>query len=205
VADKNYVPNLNELSSDSDDDQPKNTLICPRNSAINAYTEAENSANTTFTESPNSDIIIPTKLLNSETIAPTQSQNSATITLTEPISSDTIILTEPISTDTIIPTEPQNRATVARIEPQSSVLITPTKKGKKKRKCPQMWKRNITKRLRNEGKEYVTRGKNKKIREARKVKQPCGEKYRLKCSANISEEQRQEMRSSLGRFKSLYN
>lgn len=78
-------------------------------------------------------------------------------------------------------------------EPGKNAEVTPTKKGKKKRKCPQMWKRNITKCLRNEGKEYVMRGKSKKIREARLLRQPCGNKCRLKCSKNISEGERQEI------------
>ena len=66
-----------------------------------------------------------------------------------------------------------------------------------------MWKRNITKGLRNEGKEYVTRGKSKTIREARAVKQPCGKKCRLRCSEIISEEQRQVIFDSYWALKTI--
>ena len=39
----------------------------------------------------------------------------------------------------------------------------------------------------------MTRGKNKNVREARRVKQPCGNRCRLKCNETISEEQRQQI------------
>ena len=89
------------------------------------------------------------------------------------------------------------------MESQNSANLTPTKKRKKRRKRPQMWKRNITKRVRNEGKEYVTRGKSKTIREARAVKQPCGKKCRLRCSEIISEEQRQVIFDSYWALKTI--
>ncbi|CAG9836190.1 unnamed protein product [Diabrotica balteata] len=71
----------------------------------------------------------------------------------------------------------------------------PTKKDKKlpmKRKSqPDEWIRNKAKRLRNSGKEYVTKSKEKKIKPMRKVGKPCTDKCKLQCSTKFTEEQRQ--------------
>ena len=47
------------------------------------------------------------------------------------------------------------------------------------------------------------RGKNKNVREARRVKQPCGNKCRLKCSESISDEQRQQIFDSYWALKTI--
>ncbi|XP_014278948.1 uncharacterized protein [Halyomorpha halys] len=58
------------------------------------------------------------------------------------------------------------------------------------------WKRSISKQLRNSGEAYETYSKNKKIRKCREIKAPCGEKCKLKCSAQINEKERQEIFSA---------
>ena len=69
-------------------------------------------------------------------------------------------------------------------------LGSPAKKGSKRKKRPENWGRSLQKKLRNEGKRYVMHTKEKKGREERKVKPPCGESCRLKCSTKFTEEQR---------------
>ena len=49
----------------------------------------------------------------------------------------------------------------------------------------------------------MTRGRNKNVREARRVKQPCENKCRLKCSEIISEEQRQQTFDSYWALKTI--
>lgn len=75
-------------------------------------------------------------------------------------------------------------------------LESPAKKGSKRKKLPEKWGRNLQKKLRNEGKQYVMHTKDKKEREERKVKPPCREKCRLKCSMKFTEEQRMSIFAS---------
>ena len=70
------------------------------------------------------------------------------------------------------------------------ILVSPAKKGLKRKKCPEKWKRNVQKQLRNKGKMYEMHTKRNQIRAERKMKPPCGEKCRLTCSQNITEEAR---------------
>jgi len=51
------------------------------------------------------------------------------------------------------------------------------------------WGKNIQKKLKNEGKEYV-RKSNLKVMQAKKVGVPCGVKCRLKCANKLTLEQR---------------
>lgn len=60
------------------------------------------------------------------------------------------------------------------------------------------WKSEVAKRLRNTGQSYTSK-KLKKVIPARKIGPPCGEKCRLKCSANVSEEERKNI------FSEYYN
>uniref|UniRef100_A0A6P7H6I5 Uncharacterized protein LOC114344949 n=1 Tax=Diabrotica virgifera virgifera TaxID=50390 RepID=A0A6P7H6I5_DIAVI len=61
----------------------------------------------------------------------------------------------------------------------------------KRKAQPEEWIRNKAKRLRNSGKEYVTKSKEKKMRPVRKVGRPCTDKCKLKCANKFTEEQRQ--------------
>ncbi|CAH0546612.1 unnamed protein product [Brassicogethes aeneus] len=68
-----------------------------------------------------------------------------------------------------------------------------TKKITRKRtRGPENWKKNLAKRLRNSGKEYVN-VKTKKSYAERQLKPPCGEKCKIKCYTKFSEEQHREI------------
>ncbi|XP_063591931.1 uncharacterized protein LOC134769019 [Penaeus indicus] len=75
-------------------------------------------------------------------------------------------------------------------------LESPAKKGSKRKKQLEKWGRHLHKKLRNEGKRYVMHTKDRKEREERKVKPPCKEKCRLKCSMKFTEEQRMSIFAS---------
>lgn len=64
---------------------------------------------------------------------------------------------------------------------------------RKRRKGVINSKKLRTKRLRNEGAEYVSLSKNKRVVPARQMKPPCGTKCRLQCFANISEDERKKL------------
>lgn len=70
----------------------------------------------------------------------------------------------------------------------SSTAEMVVKKGRKRSKCPAKWKQNKIRRLRNEGKSYLSHS-NKKV-PARCLQPPCSDKCRLKCSAIINTEER---------------
>lgn len=61
---------------------------------------------------------------------------------------------------------------------------SPPKMGRKRIKSPTKWKQNVTKRLRNKGKTYVSHSQ-KKIA-AGCLKEPCNDKCRLKCVEKIN-------------------
>lgn len=63
------------------------------------------------------------------------------------------------------------------------------KKGKKRKCDPDKWISKKMKLLRNSGQEY-TSAKSKKLKRAKAIRPPCGEKCRLKCPEKISEELR---------------
>ena len=73
------------------------------------------------------------------------------------------------------------------------IFVSAAKKGFKRKAFPEKWKRNVKKQLRNEGKAYEMVSKVGKIRKPREMKQPCGEKCRLKCSSKITEETRKTL------------
>lgn len=68
---------------------------------------------------------------------------------------------------------------------------TVTKKGKKRVRNESAWIKNVRKRQRNSGKEYISRT-GKTVAE-KSIKLPCTEKCRLKCRNKITEDQRQEI------------
>ncbi|CAG5005425.1 unnamed protein product [Parnassius apollo] len=80
-------------------------------------------------------------------------------------------------------------------EIRHSPTKTKTKKGKKRIRNPQKWKKNISKELKNSGKEYVSRtGKNI---DAKVMRPPCN--CRLQCRNQFSEDQRRQI------FESYWN
>jgi len=115
-----------------------------------------------------------------------------------------------ISRNTLIMVQIPLTTTVGQTNDLPSVTITPdstiysensiatnidilslVKKGKRKRK-EASWKRNISKIARNGGKEYESHSINpeKRVKEARKIKSPCKDKCRLKCTEKINEDER---------------
>nr|CAI5842730.1 unnamed protein product [Callosobruchus analis] len=52
------------------------------------------------------------------------------------------------------------------------------------------WRKNVAKALRNTGKEYVSVSKKGKVRPARTIQPPCGDKCKLQCSKKFTEEDR---------------
>lgn len=73
---------------------------------------------------------------------------------------------------------------------------TPTpKKGKKRIRNPQKWKKNISRELKNSGKEYISRT-GKKI-EGKVIRPPCN--CRLQCRNKFTEDQRKQI------FESYWN
>ncbi|XP_068209112.1 uncharacterized protein [Palaemon carinicauda] len=77
-----------------------------------------------------------------------------------------------------------------------SILVSPAKKGIKRKRRPETWKRNKQKQLRNAGKAYTMHTNKKTMRTERGMKPPCGEKCRLNCSSKIDEEARMEIFNS---------
>nr|CAH7755082.1 unnamed protein product [Callosobruchus chinensis] len=65
-----------------------------------------------------------------------------------------------------------------------------TKVGKKRLRFPEKWRKNVAKALRNNGKEYVSVSKDGKVRPARTIQPPCGDKCKLQCSKKFTEEDR---------------
>ena len=77
-----------------------------------------------------------------------------------------------------------------------TILVSPSKKGTKRKACPAKWRRNVNKRLRNEGKAYEMTSTKRKEREERKMKPPCNEKCRFKCNNKFNEEERNDIFTS---------
>lgn len=70
----------------------------------------------------------------------------------------------------------------------SSLASPKAKQGRKRKRNETNWKRNVKKTLRNSGQSYKTAGN--KIKEERKMKEPCGVKCRLQCKSKLSEDER---------------
>ncbi|XP_053396810.1 uncharacterized protein LOC128556283 [Mercenaria mercenaria] len=61
-------------------------------------------------------------------------------------------------------------------------------RGRKRKRNPEKWTRNIRKRLKNSGKKFYNR--NGKVVSGRYVKPGCGQKCRYKCQVNFNSEER---------------
>jgi hypothetical protein len=68
-------------------------------------------------------------------------------------------------------------------------MSSPKKRGRKRTRNPNGWKKNIAKKLRNSGNEYKSI-KTGKIVQAKKVGAPCTDNCRLACSSNFTQEKR---------------
>ena len=84
-----------------------------------------------------------------------------------------------------------NRKSTAQTALDSPKRNNEEKRGRKRKRDPALWKRNIQKRQRNSGKEYISQ--TGKVRAARKIGSTCSDKCRLKCFTKFSESQRENI------------
>lgn len=75
-------------------------------------------------------------------------------------------------------------------------LVSPSKRGIKRKACPEKWRKNVQKHLRIRGKAYEMKSKSQNEREERKMKPPCNKKCRLKCCDKFTEVERNEIFTS---------
>ncbi|CAH1967358.1 unnamed protein product [Acanthoscelides obtectus] len=68
-----------------------------------------------------------------------------------------------------------------------------TKTGRKRLRFPEKWRKNAAKALRNEGKEYVSVSKTRKLHPSRTILPPCGDKCKLQCSKKFTDENRKTL------------
>lgn len=78
-------------------------------------------------------------------------------------------------------------------EEQEQEPEVPNSKTRKRLRRPKEWCQAMAKRLRNSGKAYTSMSKTKKNIPERQVRNPCGEKCRLRCSSKIDDIKRQEI------------
>ncbi|XP_073969707.1 uncharacterized protein [Rhodnius prolixus] len=76
------------------------------------------------------------------------------------------------------------------------ILVSPVKKGVKRKRNVDQWKRNVLKKARNSGEAYQTHSQSKSIRGPRKLKPPCGQHCKLKCSTKFTAEERMQLFST---------
>ncbi|XP_022831051.1 uncharacterized protein LOC111359686 [Spodoptera litura] len=90
---------------------------------------------------------------------------------------------------------PQGSVSNSNLETSQGLALstetTVAKKGKKRVRNESAWIKNVRKRQRNSGKQYVSRT-GKTVAE-KSIKPPCTEKCRFRCRDKITEEQRQEI------------
>lgn len=78
-------------------------------------------------------------------------------------------------------------------EENQSEKVKSEKKGRKRKRNESLWIKNINKKLRNTGQAYNSSSKSGRSYEKRVMKQPCGEKCKLKCTTKITETERQRI------------
>lgn len=93
------------------------------------------------------------------------------------------------SSDDESPDEPRS-STVQEVREQEIEQDKTKKNTRKRQRNEANYEKLKAKRLRNEGKEYVSTSKQKKVIPAKTVKEPCNDKCRYQCPKKISEEQR---------------
>lgn len=101
------------------------------------------------------------------------------------------------SGDNSLPANQSDSSIKANTSKESTlIIVSPAKKGIKRKKRPETWKRNKQKQLRNTGKAYSMHTNKKETRAERTLKPPCSEKCRLNCSSKINQEHRMEIFTS---------
>lgn len=88
----------------------------------------------------------------------------------------------------------ENSANEVNLSEINTLVVTsPLKKGRKRQRNEDKWKRNIDKKLRNKGQLYESHCASKKMRKERQMKSPCKETCKLKCSSKFNDENRKEL------------
>ncbi|KAJ8877512.1 hypothetical protein PR048_021967 [Dryococelus australis] len=82
------------------------------------------------------------------------------------------------------------------LSPSKGVSISLIKRGIKRKRDTEKWKRNVQKKVRNSGKAYEMHTSSKEIGEERAIKPPCSVKCKLQCSTKFSEEYRKVLFST---------
>lgn len=85
----------------------------------------------------------------------------------------------------VIQSSSENSSTDSDVETQ--------RRGRKRIPNPKNWKQNKVKRLRNQGKSYISMSKTRKNITARCLKIPCTTQCRLKCTEKINDAERYEL------------
>ncbi|KAJ8926235.1 hypothetical protein NQ314_021423 [Rhamnusium bicolor] len=124
--------------------------------------------------------------------------NNSTPNAEAPMIHGNMIYTPPILTNEVDVAEISmdvDKETYMEIEPTPNLQMDDPskpvpKKSKKRIAQPLEWKKIKTKMLRNSGQEYISSSKTLKKLKAREMRRPCGEKCLLKCTSNITEEER---------------
>lgn len=89
--------------------------------------------------------------------------------------------------------DPQPGTSTSKMVSSSIIPNSPLKKGEKRTKQPENWKRNIIKKKRNSGMEYESHSLMKKVKPARQIKNPCAETCKLECYKNFSDDERKHL------------
>lgn len=75
-------------------------------------------------------------------------------------------------------------------------MTSPVKKGKKRERKEENWKKNVLKKLKISGKEYESHTSHKRMVKAKKIKPPCKETCKLQCRLKLTEEEREAIFNS---------
>uniref|UniRef100_A0A6P7GHP5 Uncharacterized protein LOC114338962 n=1 Tax=Diabrotica virgifera virgifera TaxID=50390 RepID=A0A6P7GHP5_DIAVI len=82
-------------------------------------------------------------------------------------------------------------------------IATQLKRGRKRVKHPSKWRQNRVKKLRNEGRSYVSMSKIRTKKPARCLKTPCTDKCKLKCINKIDTQGRYELFDKFWKLRDL--
>ncbi|XP_013105112.2 uncharacterized protein LOC106085419 [Stomoxys calcitrans] len=112
-------------------------------------------------------------------------------------SSEYVLNTEALMANKINTTEESNEKNKTDED-----VSSPSKIKKRKRK-EETWKKNVLKTARNSGKSYVSHTPEKKVRSERKVKPPCLDSCKLKCTTKLNENERNTIFSNFWKLANL--
>lgn len=141
-------------------------------SRFSSCSSSSSSSSTTDSSSEDND-----DLLYDQTYVPDQTNNQTDSEADSPENS----LTSPTTSSSLLTLD----SSVT-----SNIPSSPAKKGRKRKRDENTWKRSLNKKFRNTGREYEMHCKEKKVRSARAIKPPCTEKCKLECSSKFTEEER---------------